>query len=90
MRELSRRAFPEPDAVSQGAPAPIEVAIVLRRGQERGQLDRDVDTDAVAHLLFYGTAMWREDGRHTVSPETAQRLVRAVHLPRPAPPAPLA
>jgi hypothetical protein len=31
MRELSRRAFPEPDVVPDGAPAPIEVVRVQRR-----------------------------------------------------------
>ncbi|MFE6904114.1 DciA family protein [Streptomyces sp. NPDC057717] len=33
MRELSRRAFPEPDAVPDGAPAPIEQARTKRRRQ---------------------------------------------------------
>lgn len=33
MRELSRRAFPEPDAVADDAPAPIEQARAQRRRQ---------------------------------------------------------
>ncbi|MFH8692630.1 hypothetical protein ACH4EC_37975 [Streptomyces anulatus] len=33
MRELSRRAFPEPDVVADDAPAPIEQARVQRRRQ---------------------------------------------------------
>ncbi|MFD9825619.1 hypothetical protein [Streptomyces violascens] len=33
MRELSRRAFPEPDVVPDGAPAPIDQARAWRRRQ---------------------------------------------------------
>ncbi|MCG7527792.1 DUF721 domain-containing protein, partial [Streptomyces sp. OfavH-34-F] len=33
MRELSRRAFPEPDVAPEDAPAPIEQARVQRRRQ---------------------------------------------------------
>ncbi|MFI2214934.1 hypothetical protein [Streptomyces sp. NPDC020141] len=33
MRELSRRAFPEPDGAADDAPAPIEQARVQRRHQ---------------------------------------------------------
>jgi hypothetical protein len=37
MRELSRRAFPEPDAVADDAPAPIEQASEQRRRQTARQ-----------------------------------------------------
>ncbi|MEV5568016.1 hypothetical protein AB0L54_34965, partial [Streptomyces sp. NPDC052196] len=33
MRELSRRAFPEPDVASDDAPAPIDQARIQRRRQ---------------------------------------------------------
>ncbi|MFL9658712.1 DUF721 domain-containing protein [Streptomyces sp. PB17] len=64
MRELSRRAFPEPDAVADDAPAPMEQARAQRRRQASA-------TEAAALRRARQERAAREVGTPTIGPPTA-------------------
>lgn len=64
MRELSRRAFPEPETVSDAAPAPIAAA----RTQRRHQADA---SHAVALRRARAERAAREAGTSAVLPQPA-------------------
>ncbi|MFJ9380341.1 DciA family protein [Streptomyces sp. NPDC101455] len=64
MRELSRRAFPEPDVVAGDAPAPIETARVDRRRQAAA-------TEAAARRRARRERAARESGTAAGLPATA-------------------
>ncbi|WP_439794860.1 hypothetical protein [Streptomyces agglomeratus] len=66
MRELSRRAFPEPDVVADDAPAPIEQARAQRRRQATA-----TETAALRRARQERSA--REAGTPTIGPPAALR-----------------